>query len=66
MNFQYFRITFVIGEILVIVEYCRYGNLQSYLIKNRKQFVNLVDKLGYINMHQLVVEEHNDDKYFTK
>jgi hypothetical protein len=35
-----------IGELLVIVEYCRYGNLQTYLIKHRKDFVNQVDEFG--------------------
>jgi hypothetical protein len=30
----------------VIVEYCRFGNLQSYLINHRNNFVNQVDKLG--------------------
>jgi hypothetical protein len=34
------------GELFVIVEYCRYGNLQSYLINHRNNFVNQVDKLG--------------------
>lgn len=32
-----------IGELLVIVEYCRYGNLQQYLLKRRNKFVNQVD-----------------------
>ena len=51
-----------LGEILVIVEYCRYGNLQSYLIKNRKHFINLVDKFGCINVNQAVMaEEHDED-----
>ncbi len=35
-----------IGELFVIVEYCRFGNLQSYLINHRNNFVNQVDKLG--------------------
>ena len=35
-----------IGELLVIVEYCRYGNLQTYLIKHRKNFINQVDEFG--------------------
>ena len=36
----------ITGEFLVIVEYCRFGNLQNYLIKNRNTFVNEVDKFG--------------------
>jgi hypothetical protein len=30
----------------VLIEYCRYGNLLSYLIKHRKSFVNQVDSEG--------------------
>ena len=30
----------------MIVEYCRFGNLQTYLINHRNNFVNQVDKLG--------------------
>ncbi|XP_046651440.1 vascular endothelial growth factor receptor kdr-like isoform X2 [Daphnia pulicaria] len=37
------------GELLVIVEYCRYGNIQNYLIRNRSNFINQVDARGYIN-----------------
>ncbi len=34
------------GELLVIVEYCRYGNLQTYLTHNRSSFINQVDEFG--------------------
>ncbi|XP_046459939.1 mast/stem cell growth factor receptor Kit-like isoform X2 [Daphnia pulex] len=34
------------GELLIIVEYCRFGNLQSFLMNHRKNFVNLVDEFG--------------------
>lgn len=34
------------GELLVIVEYCRYGNLQVYLVNHRHKFINLVDEFG--------------------
>ncbi|KAI9559738.1 hypothetical protein GHT06_013743 [Daphnia sinensis] len=37
------------GELLVIVEYCRYGNIQNYLIRHRANFINQVDSRGYIN-----------------
>ena len=37
------------GDLLVIVEYCCYGNLQNYLIRNRNRFVNQVDDHGYMN-----------------
>ncbi|XP_057369372.1 vascular endothelial growth factor receptor 1-like isoform X2 [Daphnia carinata] len=34
------------GELLVIVEYCRFGNLQTYLVGHRNTFINQVDELG--------------------
>ena len=34
------------GEVFVIVEYCRYGNLLSYLTTHRHKFVNQVDEFG--------------------
>ncbi|XP_023245876.1 vascular endothelial growth factor receptor 1-like [Copidosoma floridanum] len=37
-------------ELLVIVEYCRFGNLQSYLLRHRQNFLNQVDLFtGEIN-----------------
>ncbi|CAH1160263.1 unnamed protein product [Phaedon cochleariae] len=37
-------------ELLVIVEYCRYGNLQNYLLRHRDNFVHQVDpKNGKLN-----------------
>ncbi|KAI9557942.1 hypothetical protein GHT06_014694 [Daphnia sinensis] len=38
------------GELLVIVEYCRFGNLQTYLIKHRNSFVNEVDEFGNLKI----------------
>ncbi|KZS14552.1 Uncharacterized protein APZ42_019921 [Daphnia magna] len=34
------------GELFIIVEYCRFGNLQNYLSKHRNSFINLVDGFG--------------------
>lgn len=39
-------ISFVLGELLLIVEYCRFGNLQAYLINHRENFINLMDDFG--------------------
>ena len=36
------------GDLFVIIEYCRYGNLLSYIIKNRHKFVNQVDSFGFL------------------
>uniref|UniRef100_A0A6P7FZS9 Vascular endothelial growth factor receptor 1-like n=1 Tax=Diabrotica virgifera virgifera TaxID=50390 RepID=A0A6P7FZS9_DIAVI len=30
-------------ELLVIVEYCRFGNLQNYLLRHREHFINQID-----------------------
>ena len=35
---------------MVIVEYCRFGNLQTYLINHRSNFINLVDEFGNIRL----------------
>ena len=37
------------GELLVIVEYCRYGNIQNYLIRRRWNFIHQVDHRGNID-----------------
>ncbi len=31
---------------MVIVEYCRFGNLQTYLINHRNKFINQLDEFG--------------------
>lgn len=33
---------FILGEVMVIVEYCRFGNLQNFLIKHREYFVDQI------------------------
>ena len=33
----------------MIVEYCRYGNVQNYLLRHRNVFVNQVDKMGNLD-----------------
>ncbi|XP_045034375.1 vascular endothelial growth factor receptor 1 isoform X5 [Daphnia magna] len=38
------------GELLVIIDYCRYGNLQSYLIKRRNTFFNQLDEVGNLQL----------------
>ncbi|XP_008191844.1 vascular endothelial growth factor receptor 1 isoform X1 [Tribolium castaneum] len=37
-------------ELLVIVEFCRFGNLQNYLLRHRENFIDQVDpKTGHID-----------------
>ena len=47
------------GELLVIVEYCRFGNLQTYIFNQRSNFINLVDEFGNIRAEN----EEFDIKY---
>ena len=51
----------VTDELLVIVEFCRYGSLQKYLRNHRLSYVNQVDEQGYIdpsiNVEQLTKDE---------
>ncbi|XP_045028121.1 vascular endothelial growth factor receptor 1 isoform X2 [Daphnia magna] len=41
------------GELLIIIDYCRFGNLQTYLMNNRDNFINQVDKYGQLNSEKL-------------
>jgi len=34
---------FITGELLVIVEYCCFGNLHNYLLRHRDDFINQID-----------------------
>ena len=51
---------FCVGELLIIVEYCRFGNLQNYLMKNRNNFINQVDELGNMKTDMAIVDETDD------
>uniref|UniRef100_A0A0P5A089 receptor protein-tyrosine kinase n=1 Tax=Daphnia magna TaxID=35525 RepID=A0A0P5A089_9CRUS len=46
------------GDLLVILEYCRFGNLQTYLMKHRNSFVNQLDEFGSLKTNGEVVN-HN-------
>jgi 5-bromo-4-chloroindolyl phosphate hydrolysis protein len=52
---------YFLGELLVIVEYCRFGNLQTFLINHRTNFVNLVDKFG-----NLKTQDEMESNNFTR
>jgi hypothetical protein len=51
-----------LGELLVIVEYCRFGNLQKFLINHRNKFINLVDEFGNLKMQE-EIESNNFTRY---
>jgi hypothetical protein len=43
-------------EILVIIDFCRFGNLKSYLIKHRDKFINQLTTLGNLLPENETVE----------
>ncbi|XP_057368137.2 vascular endothelial growth factor receptor 1-like [Daphnia carinata] len=36
------------GELFIIIDYCRFGNVQTYLKNCRENFINQVDKFGQL------------------
>jgi hypothetical protein len=51
-------------EILVIIDFCRFGNLKSYLIEQRDKFINQLNALGNLLPEDETVEI-NTPKRFT-
>ncbi|XP_046459913.1 mast/stem cell growth factor receptor Kit-like isoform X2 [Daphnia pulex] len=51
------------GKLLVIVEYCRFGNLQSFLINHRTNFVNLVDEFGNLKTQDELESQFTRSKW---
>jgi hypothetical protein len=35
-----------VEEIFIIIEFCPFGNLKSFLIKNRNKFINELNAIG--------------------
>jgi len=51
----------------VIVEYCRFGNLQSYLINNRNGFINQIKDDGQLqstSSSDLNRKKRNDEERY--
>jgi hypothetical protein len=36
----------IVEKFLVLIDYCEFGNLKSYLIKNRNQYINQLNGSG--------------------
>lgn len=67
-SLKLFLITFE-GELLVIEEFCAFGNMHDYLIANRDSFVNELNENGtdiaeglkdYVNFAQLQQLQEDD------
>lgn len=46
-----------LGKLLVMTEYCEFGNLYDFVRKNRKYFVNQVNKSGQIDISIQTIQE---------
>ena len=73
-SIQRMKMRLITGEVLVLVEYCRFGNLLSNVINARGRFINQVDSVGnlIINFDQQQQESisgrpinDTDDDYIT-
>lgn len=60
----------LLGELLVIVEYCKFGNVHNYLFTNRHNYVNQIDSAtGNIDYsygsedEEIIAEALNYDRY---
>ena len=49
-----------LGEFLVLVEYCRFGNLRNFLKDNRDNFINLLDAFG--NLKEISTADDDEDQ----
>ncbi|XP_057365300.2 vascular endothelial growth factor receptor 1-like [Daphnia carinata] len=51
------------GELLLIIDYCPFGNLQSYLIKQRNTFVTQLDEFGDLTLsnEEAIWKSENSD-----
>lgn len=55
------------GNIMVIVEYCQHGSLQTFLMKNRKLFIDQIDRENDMIDSTITTQKHhyeNIDGYF--
>ena len=46
----------IVEEFLVLIDYCEFGNLKSYLIKNRDQFINQLSGSGEMQLKNVTTE----------
>jgi hypothetical protein len=51
------------GELMVIVEYCRYGNIRSFLLAQRRTFINQLNKESDEIDPTITIAEEENHKY---
>jgi hypothetical protein len=49
-------------EILIIIDFCRFGNLKSFLIEHRDKFINQLNALGNFQPEDETVKINTPDK----
>jgi hypothetical protein len=47
----------IVEEFLVLIDFCEFGNLKSYLIKNRNQFINQLNGSGEMLQSEKITTE---------
>lgn len=47
----------ILGELMVIVEYCRFGNVHDFLLKQRDCFIDQVTPDGYLDYNVKTVSK---------
>ncbi len=50
-----------IEEFLVLIDYCQFGNLKSYLMKNRNHFINQLNELGEMQPENEIQVENDQE-----
>jgi len=53
------------GDFLVLVEYCRFGNLRTFLRDHRDNYLNLLDAFGNWNQMQRRRQQHTFDADYS-
>ncbi len=45
-----------VEEFLVLIDFCQFGNLKSYLLKHRDQFINQLNGSGEMQTEDVTTE----------
>ena len=50
-----------VEEFFVIIDYCEFGNLKSYLMENRNNFINQLNELGDMQPENEILVENDQE-----